>query len=96
MEVDTSKHGLGAVLLHNDDKPVARASKFLTPSEQDYAQIEKEMYAIVFGTDRFHLYIYGRPVEIITDHKPLQTIFKKTLASGPSTASKDDALPSKV
>ena len=91
LEVDTSKHGLGAVLLYDDDKPVAHASKFLPSSEQEFAQIEKEMYAIVFGTERFRLYIYGRPVEIITDHKPLEAIFKKTLANGPFTASKDDA-----
>ena len=76
LEVDASKHGLGAVLLQNE-KPVAYASKSLTPSEQDYAQIEKEMYAIVSGTEQFHQYIYGRPVEIITDHKPLEAILRK-------------------
>jgi len=38
------------------------------------AQIEKEMYAIVFGTERFHQYIYGRNVAVNTDHKPLEAI----------------------
>ena len=82
LEDDASKHGLGAVLLQND-KPVVCATKCLTPSEQDYAQIEKEMYAIVFGTERFHQYIYGRPVEIITDHKPLEAILRKPLSAAP-------------
>lgn len=43
MEVDASKHDLGAVLLQ-DSKPVGYASKTLTPTEQEYAQIEEEMY----------------------------------------------------
>ena len=82
LEVDASKHGLGAVLLQ-DSKPVAYASKSLTPTEQEYAQIEKEMYAIVFGAERFHQYIYGKPIEVITDHKPLEEILKKPLSAAP-------------
>ena len=82
LEVDVSQHGLGAVLIQ-DRKPVAYASKSLNPSEQEYAQIEKEMYAIVFGAERFHQYIYGRPVEISTDHKPLEAILKKSLSAAP-------------
>ena len=80
LEVDASQHGLGAVLLQ-DRKPVAYASKSLNPTEQEYPQIEKEMYAIVFGAQRFHQYIYGRPVEVITDHKPLEAILKTPLSA---------------
>ena len=39
---------MGAVLLQ-DDHPIAYASKSLTPTQQNYAQIEKEMLANVFG-----------------------------------------------
>ena len=46
--VDASSKGLGAVILQNN-QPVAYASKALTESQQNYAQIEKEMLAIVFG-----------------------------------------------
>jgi len=42
LEVDASKHGLGAVLMQ-EGKSVAYVSKSLSPTEQDYAQIEKEM-----------------------------------------------------
>ena len=56
LSVDASKSGLGAVLLQ-ELKPVAYALRALTETEQRYAQIEKEMLAIVFGAERFHQYI---------------------------------------
>ena len=55
----------------------------MTETESRYAQIEKEMLAIVFGVERFEQYVYGRPVHVETDHKPLESIFKKSLISAP-------------
>lgn len=43
----------------------------MTETETNYAQIEKEMLAIVFAVERFEHYVYGRPVLVQTDHKPL-------------------------
>ncbi|KAL0194540.1 hypothetical protein M9458_008112, partial [Cirrhinus mrigala] len=82
LQVDASKSGLGAVLLQHD-KPVAYASKSLNSTEQNYAQIEKELYAVLFGCKRFHEYMYGRKVTVESDHKPLEAILKKPLASAP-------------
>ena len=82
LEVDASKHGLGAAI-YNDGKPIAFASKALNESEQKYAQIEKELYAILFGCTRFHQYIYGRRTLVHSDHKPLESIMMKPLASAP-------------
>ncbi|XP_038844475.1 aspartate beta-hydroxylase domain-containing protein 2 [Salvelinus namaycush] len=48
LQVDASKYGLGAVLLQ-EGKPIGYASKSLTDCEINYAQIEKELYAILFG-----------------------------------------------
>ena len=76
LQVDASQYCLGAVLLQND-KPVAYASKSLTTSEINYAQIEKEIYAIVFGCTRFHQYIYGRSIRVEMDHKLLVSIMKQ-------------------
>ena len=82
LENDASEYGLGSVLMQ-DGKPVAYASRTLSASERNYAQIEKEMLAIVFGLEKFHHYVYGNDILIITDHKPLTFIVKKPLSKAP-------------
>ena len=82
LQVDASKYGLGAVLLQGE-KPVAYASKTLNETEENYAQIEKELYAVLFGCKRFHQYLYGRQVIVESDHKPLESIMRKPLAAAP-------------
>ena len=64
-------------------QPVAYASRSMTETETQYAQIEREMLAIVFAVERFQQCVYGRPVKVESDHKPLQSIFKKSLTSAP-------------
>ena len=53
-----SPYGVGAVLLHSDrdgkDRPIAYASRSLLTAERNYAQLEKEGLAIVFGVKKFH------------------------------------------
>ncbi|PIK48383.1 hypothetical protein BSL78_14743 [Apostichopus japonicus] len=82
ISVDASQKGLGAVLLQ-EEHPVAYASRSLTPTQQGYAQIEKEMLAIVYGCEKFHQYIYGKEVLVESDHKPLEAIVRKPLVSAP-------------
>jgi len=82
IENDASDYGIGSVLLQ-DNKPIAYASRSLSECEKRYAQIEKEMLAIVFGLQKFHHYVYGRQVKIITDHKPLTSIVLKNLSKAP-------------
>ena len=80
LSVDSSKDALGACILQNGH-PIAYASKSLNKCEQNYAQIEKEMAAIVFGATKFHEYIYAKgPIHVETDHRPLESIFKKPLS----------------
>ncbi len=50
---------------------MAYASRALTPTEQRYAQVEKEALATTWACERFHMYVYGRAFKIETDHKPL-------------------------
>jgi len=83
LQCDSSDFGLGATLLQLG-QPVAFASRALSPVEQRYAQIEKEMLSIVFGCERFRQYICGREVVCVhTDHKPLEMIFQKPLMMTP-------------
>ena len=83
IQCDASKDGLGAVLLQNG-RPVDMRSRAMTPAETRYAQIEKELLAIVYACKKFDTYIYGRDVITVeSDHKPLESIFKKDLASSP-------------
>ena len=78
IQCDASEVGLGATLLQNG-QPIAYASRALSKTEQCYAQIEKECLALVFACERFDHYIYGKDcITVQSDHKPLETIFKKT------------------
>ena len=52
-------------------------------AETRYAQIEKELLSIVHATTKFHCYIFGAPVTVYNDHKPLEAIFKKPLNAAP-------------
>ena len=85
---DASPFGLGAVLTQVDSTGkshvVAYASRTLTDVERRYSQTEREALSIVWGCERFHLYLYGAPFEIITDHKPLELIFNNPNSKPPS------------
>ena len=61
------------------NQPVAYASHAMSSSEINYAQIEKELLAIVYRCERFNKYTYGAEIEVLSDHKPLESIFKKPL-----------------
>ena len=74
ISADASSFGLGAVLLQQekeDWRPVAYASRSMTPTERRYAQIEKEALALTWACGKFSDYVLGRKFSIETDHKPL-------------------------
>ena len=82
LNVDGSSTGLGAVVMQ-DEKPIAYGSRTLTSSEKHYANFECALLAISCGVQKFHTYLYGREVIVETDHKPLESIFKKQLSEAP-------------
>ena len=87
---DASKKGLGAVLL-KDDKPVIYTSRNLTETEQRYSNIEQELLSVVFALERFHHYVYGYTATVQSDHKPLVSVWKKSIVCN---SSRNDKLSS--
>ena len=80
IQCDASQRGLGVALLQGG-QPVLCT---LTDKEVNYAQIEKELLVIVFACEKFDAYIYGCDcVRVQTDHKPLESIFRKELCTAP-------------
>ena len=79
LSADASAFGLGAVLLQRQSsgelKPVAFISRSMTPTEQRYAQIEKEALAFTWACKRLSDYLSGLSFHIHMDHKPLVPLF---------------------
>ena len=79
--VDASSVGLGAILSQFDsddnERIVAYASRSLSKVEQRYSQTEKEALGVVFGCEKFHIYLIRIEFELDTDHKPLEVIYHR-------------------
>ena len=99
-EVDTSKKGIGAVMLQEDTiminhdsnrdskscseiptnlRPISYATKTLSRTDSNYSNIEHELLGLLFAVTHFKHFTYGRLVHVITDHKPLVSLFRKSL-----------------
>ena len=66
-----------------EGRPIEYASRALTPSERNWAQIEKEALAVLYGLERFDKYVYGRAVTVQNDRKPLAAILREPLTMAP-------------
>ena len=78
LTTDASEYGIGAVLSHtttDGEHPIACYSRTLSKAERNYSQLDKEGLAVIFGLGKSHKFVYGRHVKIISDHKPLVTLF---------------------
>ena len=89
ISVDASPVGLEAIISQFDQNTeekyvIAYASRSLTATEQRYSQTEREVLAIVWACEHLPLYVYGKPVTIYTDHKPLVSIYNNPSSKPPA------------
>ena len=83
VSADASSFGLGAVVCQKQAnrqwRPIAYQSRSMTPTEQRYAQIEKEALAVTWACERFSHYLRGAKFHVETDHKPLVPLLSTKL-----------------
>lgn len=62
---------------------IVYASRALTETDTRYAQMKKEMLAIVFAVEKFNDYTFGNKTIVFSDHKKIKSILKKPLHLAP-------------
>ena len=78
---DASHDGLGAVLEQycaSGWHPISFASRYLNPAEKKYSTNELELLAVVWATEHFRNYIYGRFLTVRSDHKAFFTLLNSS------------------
>ena len=80
VETDACINRLGAVLQQTQDDsklhPVAYTSPSLTDAERNYSITELEVLAVVWALTRFHSYLYGQSVTVVTDHTAVKAVLE--------------------
>jgi hypothetical protein len=74
---DASATALGACLsqkVNGVERPIAFASRVLSPAERRYSASEREGLACLWACEHWHFYLYGRRFTLITDHQALKTM----------------------
>ena len=56
-------------------RPVTHGSRTLTEAERGYGKTEGESLAILSGIMANKEYLYGTKFEVVTDHKPLVSLY---------------------
>jgi hypothetical protein len=77
---DASQYAIGAILVQVDEegveRPIQYTSKQLTRGQQKWSTIEREAFSIIAALKKLRPYLQGADFTILTDHKPLRSLFK--------------------
>ena len=68
----------------NMDEPIAFASRYLNhadKTDKNYFCGELQLLALVWGLERFRFQLYGKQLELFSDHQALEPLLKKTKAN---------------
>jgi len=73
--IDASAYAVGGLIEQRDDlgvaHPIAFFSSKLTPTQRNWATIEREAYAVLVAVNKFKHWFFGSKVTIHSDHNPL-------------------------
>ena len=76
---DASDKCIGGILCQSDstglERPIQYFSKQLKDGQLNWPTVEKEAYAVIFALKKLRPYLQGADFVIITDHKPLKSLF---------------------
>ena len=80
---DACDYAIGAILVQVADdgveKVIQYVSHILSPTQRNWPCIERECYSVIFSITKLRPYLYGASFEVLTDHKPLLSLFTKEM-----------------
>lgn len=85
VQTDASASGVAAVLLQEcpgGRRPVAYASRSLSPLEVKYSVYELEALAVLFALEKFKMYLEHKPFQLETDNQALSWVLARPRRTG--------------
>jgi len=80
---DASDYAVGGILVQDSsdgsEKVIQYISHTLSKTQRKWATIEKEAYALVYCLEKLRPYLFGASVNAYVDHKPLLSLFTKSM-----------------
>jgi hypothetical protein len=82
---DASSYAIAAILTQacgaGSQRIISTASRILSDTERRYNTCEQELLAVVYGLQKFRIYVWGRPITIYSDNKALSFLKRSILSS---------------